>query len=151
MLTVGSYQEMDQNKYDENWLIVRKPDDFLPEFVKHVPAYSPSPDLFQKYREACQKKMFDQKFFNEVYVPQFVKELAENPEARALLQTLTDMSRGKNIMLACYCETETMCHRSIIAGILLGMGAEISTEQEYLNYYKLYQMMKKRVKADKWL
>ena len=112
MLTVGSYQEMDQNKYDENWLIVRKPDDFL---------------------------------------PQFVKELAENPEARALLQTLTDMSRGKNIMLACYCETETMCHRSIIAGILLGMGAEISTEQEYLNYYKLYQMMKKRVKADKWL
>ena len=80
MLTVGSYQEMDQNKYDENWLIVRKPDDFLPEFVKHVPVFSPSPDLFQKYREACQKKMFDQKFFNEVYVPQFVKELAENPE-----------------------------------------------------------------------
>ena len=141
---------MDQNKYDENWLIVRKPDD-LPEFVKHVPAFSPSPDLFQQYREACQKKMFDQKFFNEVYVPQFVKELAESAEARALLQTLTDMSRGKNIMLACYCEMETMCHRSIIAGILLGMGAEISTKQEYLNYYKLYQMMKKRVKADKWL
>lgn len=150
MLTVGSYQEMDQNKYDEIWLIVRKPDD-LPEFVKHVPALSPSPDLFQKYRETCQEKMFDQKFFNEVYVPQFVKELAENEEALALLQTLTDMSRAKNIMLACYCETEAMCHRSIIAGILLGMGAEISTKQEYLDYYKLYQMMKKRVKADKWL
>ena len=55
MLTVGSYQEMDQNKYEENWLIVRKPDD-LPDFVKHIPALSPSPDLFQKYREACQEK-----------------------------------------------------------------------------------------------
>ena len=100
MLTVGSYQEMDQNKYEENWLIVRKPDD-LPDFVKHIPALSPSPDLFQ--------------------------------------------------MLGCYCETEAMCHRSIIAGILLGMGAEINTRQEYLNYYKLYQMMKKRVKVDNWL
>ena len=50
MLTVGSYQEMDQNKYEENWLIVRKPDD-LPDFVKHIPALSPSPDLFQKYRQ----------------------------------------------------------------------------------------------------
>ena len=150
MLTVGSYQEMEQNKYDENWLIVREPDD-LPAFAKHVPALSPSPNLFQKYREACQEKMFDQKFFNEVYVPQFVKELFENAEALALLQTLTDMSKTKNIMLACYCETEGMCHRSIIAGILLGMGAEINTKQEYLNYYKLYQMMKKRTKADKWL
>ena len=56
MLTVGSYQEMDQNKYEENWLIVRKPDD-LPDFVKHIPALSPSPDLFQKYREAWKKRL----------------------------------------------------------------------------------------------
>ena len=150
MLTVGSYQEMDQNKYEENWLIVRKPDD-LPDFVKHIPALSPSPDLFQKYREACQEKTFNQKFFNEVYVPQFVKELSENAETLNLLENLTDMSKTKNIMLGCYCETEAMCHRSIIAGILLGMGAEINTRQEYLNYYKLYQMMKKRVKVDNWL
>ena len=87
MLTVGSYQEMDQNKYEENWLIVRKPDD-LPDFVKHIPALSPSPDLFQKYREACQEKTFNQKFFNEVYVPQFVKELSENAEALTLLEIL---------------------------------------------------------------
>ena len=150
MLTVGSYQEMDQNRYDENWLIVRKPDD-LPDFVKHVPVLSPSQNLFQKYREACQQKVFDQKFFNKVYVPQFLQELSENTEALAVLQKLTDMSKTKNIMLACYCETEAMCHRSIIAGILLGMGAEINTKQKYLNYYKLYQMMKKREKVEKWL
>ena len=94
MLTVGSYQEMDQNKYEENWLIVRKPDD-LPDFVKHIPALSPSPDLFQKYREACQEKTFNQKFFYEVYVPQFVKELFENAEALTLLENLTDMSKTK--------------------------------------------------------
>lgn len=63
MLTVGSYQEMDQNKYEENWLIVRKPDD-LPDFVKHIPALSPSPDLFQKYRESMiRKKLFNRNFF----------------------------------------------------------------------------------------
>ena len=65
MLTVGSYQDMDQYKYEENWLIVRNQDD-LPDFVKHIPALSPSPDLFQQYREACQEKTCKQQSFNDM-------------------------------------------------------------------------------------
>ena len=140
MLTVGNYLELNQNKYDENWLIVCKPDD-IPEFVKHVPLLSPSYDLFRKYRDAYHAGLFDQNFFDKVYVPRFLQELSENAEALALLQYLTKESREKDIMLACYCEKEKMCHRSIIAGMLLGMGAEINTKQEYRKYYELYRMI----------
>lgn len=61
MLTVGSYQEMDQNKYEENWLIVRKPDD-LPDFVKHIPALSPSPICSRNIVKHVRKKRLIRNF-----------------------------------------------------------------------------------------
>lgn len=143
MLRVGNYLELDKNQYDENWLIVRKPDE-LPGFVKYVPALSPSPELFRKYRDAFHVGAFNQEFFEQVYVPQFLKELIENTEALSILQSLASVSKEKDILLACYCDVESMCHRSIIAGILLGMGAEIDAEPKYLKYYEQYQILNKK-------
>lgn len=51
MIKVGNVSELNEYLYDENWLIVRKPDE-IPAFVKHEPLLSPSPALFRKYREA---------------------------------------------------------------------------------------------------
>ena len=34
---------------------------------------------------------------------------------------------------------QVVCHRSIIAGILLGMGAEIDTSAEYRKYYEMFR------------
>lgn len=133
MIRIGNYLELDEKKYDENWMIVRKPDE-MPEFAKHVPALSPSPELFRKYRAAYHEGKFNQKFFDEVYVPQFLMELSENEEAMNMLQMLVEISDKKDIFLACYCEVETMCHRSIIAGVLLGMGAVIDTKEDYIKY-----------------
>jgi len=143
MLRVGNYLELDKNQYDENWLIVRKPDE-LPGFVKYVPVLSPSPELFRKYRDAFHVGAFNLEFFDQVYVPQFLKELIENTEALSILQSLASVSKEKDILLACYCGVESMCHRSIIAGILLGMGAEIDAEPKYLKYYEQYQILNKK-------
>lgn len=135
MIKVGNVAGLNEYQYDENWLIVRKPDE-IPAFVKHEPLLSPSPELFRKYREAYHASLFNQEFFNQVYVPQFLRELAGNAEAMAVLNCLVKNSKSKDILLACYCENESMCHRSIIAGVLLGMGAEIDTLSAYQKYFE---------------
>lgn len=140
MIKVGNVSELNEYLYDENWLIVRKPDE-IPAFAKHEPLLSPSPELFRKYREAFHAGLFGQEFFAQVYVPQFLKELAENAEAMAVLKSLVKESTSKDILLACYCENESLCHRSIIAGVLLGMGAEIDTNLKYQRYYELYDIL----------
>ena len=141
MIYIGNVTELDQNRYDENWLIVRKPDE-IPDFVKHEPLLSPSPELFRKYRDAYYAGEFNQEYFDKVYVPQFIRELANNKAEIELLHAMVSLGEGEDIFLACYCEKESMCHRSIIAGILFGMGAEIVTSSEYRKYYEMYQKLK---------
>lgn len=135
MIYIGNELDLDKAKYDENWMIVRKPGE-LPDFVRHEPALSPSIALFQKYREAYHAGKFDDTFFRQVYVPQFIKELSENHQALSILKMLVELSKEKDILLACYCENEHLCHRSIIAGILLGMHAQIQADEAYIRYYE---------------
>ena len=74
MIKVGNVSELNEYRYDENWLIVRKPDE-IPDFVRHEPLLSPSPELFRKYRDAYHAGKFDMEFFDLVYVTQFLKDL----------------------------------------------------------------------------
>lgn len=144
MIRVGKAEEIDALKYDENWLIVRKPQS-IPDFVKHEALLSPSPELFRIYRKAYYAGLYDQTFFDQVYVPQFIEELSQNEEALFVLRKLVSMSMEKDILLTCYCQLESMCHRSIIAGILLGMGASIETEDAYGKYFEmLIEVMRKK-------
>lgn len=137
MIKIGRNTDLDVNRYEENWMIVRKPEKLL-DFVTHEPLLSPSPLLFQNYREAFHKGCFNQAYFDTIYVPQFLTELSENEAALECLSYLTAISREKEIVLACYCENESMCHRSIIAGILLGLGADIETDSAYGRYYDMF-------------
>ena len=69
-------------------------------------------------------------------MPWFLKNLEKNLEAQERLEYLCKESRTKKIALCCYCEDESLCHRSIIAGILLGMGAVIETKEAYRKYFE---------------
>lgn len=136
MLEFKCILDVDYKKYDEVWWIVRSPKDILEE-AKWVPELSPSPELFQKYREAYHAGEFGEKFFKEVYVPQFLEELLADKNELAILDKLCRESENKNIALCCYCEDEDLCHRSIIAGILLGLGAKVNTNDKYIDYFNL--------------
>lgn len=139
MIKLGTVSELNEYQYDENWLIVRQPDE-IPSFTRHEPMLSPSLELFRKYRDAYHAGEFNQEYFDLVYVPQFLKDLAENEQAIDILDELVCKSYEKDIFLACYCENELMCHRSIIAGVLLGMDAEIETNYLYRTYFYQFQI-----------
>lgn len=137
MIRLGNIRDIESSRA-ENWMIVRKPGE-IPENAKHVPELSPSPELFQKYRQAFHAGKFDRSFFDKVYVPQFLRELTQNQPALALLDKLKVESEKKDFFLCCFCANASFCHRSIIAGLLLGMGAAIETAPEYIKYYKAFR------------
>lgn len=130
MIRIEQIPDISITEYDEVWWIVRSPDD-TPKEEKLVQSMAPSIELFQKYREAFHAGRFDAEFFQKEYVPQFISELSKNEDVKEMLDYLYREGNRRNIVLGCYCENETLCHRSIIAGILLGMGAKIQTDSEY--------------------
>lgn len=138
MIYIGTVSEMNPSAYAENWMIVRAPDE-IPAWARHEPDLSPSPALFADYRKAFVSGAFGRDYFDRVYIPRFLRELAENEKAQALLEELARRSRQEDLFLCCYCQDETLCHRSIIAGVLLGMGAAIRTRCDYLKYSVLYE------------
>lgn len=141
MIKIGSINQI--NNYNGVvWMIVYSPGEQLPKGVNHVPLLAPSNELFRKYRDAVHSGRFNKKYFDELYVPQFLKELNENKPALDLLENLKNNSFTKDYYLCCFCEDENLCHRSIIAGILLGRGAKIETKQKYIKYYRMFMELK---------
>jgi uncharacterized protein YeaO (DUF488 family) len=47
------------------------------------------------------------------------------PAARHLIELLARMSKTSDFSVGCYCADPTHCHRSILAGLLEGAGAEM--------------------------
>lgn len=79
--------------------------------------------------------------FRDIYLPQFLHEARFSQETASLLNLMYEKDKaGKNIALACFCPDETLCHRSIIAGLLQGAGADVRTDtgNDYSRYYQLY-------------
>jgi len=123
----------------EKWYIVRKlGDNLISQDFKHVPELSPSPGLFERYRQLVKNGQWNKETFQHIYVPVFLKETKTEP-AVSLLKLLVRKSNRKNISLFCFCEDETICHRSIVGGILKGMNAEILCPDDYLQYYEMYK------------
>ncbi len=139
MITTGCIPKINPDDFDEVWWIVRSPDTIpvKEKLVLLVSELAPSPELFRDYRQAFHAGRFGTEYFQNVYVPWFLKDLEKNLEAQERLEYLCKESRTKRIALCCYCEDESLCHRSIIAGILLGMGAVIETKEEYLKYIEM--------------
>lgn len=138
MIYIDKIPNICTSNYDEVWWIVRSPDS-LPQKEKLVQSLAPSMELFLRYRKAFHAGQFGPEFFQKEYVPQFISELSKNEDAKADLDYLCREGSRRKIVLGCYCEEEPLCHRSIIAGILLGMGAEIDVSTEYMKYYEMFR------------
>jgi uncharacterized protein YeaO (DUF488 family) len=59
------------------------------------------------------------------YVRLYLREMRE-PRARHLIAALAALSRRASFSVGCYCADETMCHRSLLRGLLEDAGAMVS-------------------------
>lgn len=126
--------------YDETWAIVRSLKNPIRGVVQ-VTALSPSMDLFFRYQRMSKAGKWNADSFQEMYVPQFIREMKQSREAQEKINYLMNADReDKNICLVCFCGNESLCHRSIIAGFLQAMGChvQLDTNQDYRRYYDLF-------------
>ena len=139
MITTGNVFHTDPEDFDEVWVICYAVDELKEMFtayknVLHVPELAPQSGLFHAYRELVNRGQWDQRAFDEEYVPWFLEDIRQNEPALKLLKELADTSNEKKIQLVCFCDNENMCHRSIVAGILQNMGADIECSSTYSKY-----------------
>lgn len=136
MITVTDIRNVNDAAYDEVWAIVRSLKN--PGKMKHVPELSPSWDLFKSYMQLRDTKQWNADTFRNSYVPIFLKEMM-GIEARKKLSELVELDKqGKRICLICFCRDETLCHRSIIAGILQYAGIQVQgIKGDYSKYGKI--------------
>jgi len=140
MIYLDSITNVNALEYDEVWIIVRKlKESDLIEGSKHIPELSPSTYLLERYIELREKGIWNKESFEKIYVPSFIREIRSRIGVKEILNDLVYMSGiGQKICLVCYCEDEEICHRSIVSGILAGMGANIQSNSDYLRFYDMY-------------
>ncbi len=148
MIHVTSIRNCKRDEADARYAIVRSYKRPI-QGVEHMPLLSPSPALFHKYLSLRDAGQWGKDSFKEIYVPQFLRELAEDRSAVDMLNGLYRRSRTETIVLACFCPDESLCHRSIVAGLLQGAGAEVRTETgtDYSEYYGLFKAYQKEMGA----
>ena len=138
MISIGSFKDIN-DLYDEIWIIVRSLKGGTPQTGNcyHVPVLSPSWDLFKDYCSWANAGIWNKDCFMEQYAPRFLKEM-KSTEAKQALNSLYFKSKNSNILLVCFCSNETMCHRSIVFGLLQGVGTE-TNGNDYSHYYDMYK------------
>lgn len=145
MISIGSFKDI-SDKYDEVWLIVRSlksvPNCNVP--IYHVPALSPSPELFQCYLSWRDAGMWNKDMFERRYKPMFLKEM-EQPEAIGMLKILRERAEDKHILLVCYCKDEEMCHRSLVYQLALQQKETfyllVAGSRDYDNYAEMCDVL----------
>ena len=151
MITLGNFKAFKPENYDEVWIIVRsiKDKSFLSKYnnVFHVPELSPSMELFMCYLSWKHGDVWDKYKFDNNYLPMFLKEMTEKSATQKLNELYFKDKAGKNILLICFCEIEEMCHRSIVGGLLQGVGVPVISYDhpffiDYSKYHKLYLEIK---------
>ena len=126
MVFVDNIFNINPIDYDEVWIICYSVFEIQNMFttydnVLHVPELAPSESLFKEYRRLVDLSKWGKNSFEDYYVPQFLKDM-QREDSKKMLQVLLTESKKKDIVLACFCSDESLCHRSIVAGILFNMG-----------------------------
>lgn len=167
-IIIGNMKSLNMH-YDELWFIMRSMDWFVYEKigsrfkqydktkikqanyrllmqpnVKVIDELSPSRELFQFYMSCKNKGTWNGNTFIHKYVPRFIHEIYSEQDSKDRLNELWSLDKqGKTILLVCSCQEENMCHRSIIAGLLHGVGCNVisafgNSISQYDIYYKMY-------------
>ena len=114
--------------------------------VTQLDVLSPSKSLFYAYCGWKDAGQWNAAKFQDAYVPRFLSEIRNDKAAHLALKDIWERDRnGETVLLGCFCPDEALCHRSIIAGLLTGIGVKVETDtgSDYIGYYRQYRQLPK--------
>lgn len=142
MVIIGRINQFKRDDCDFTLAIVRSFKSSS-DWIQQVPQLSPSPELFRDYVRVWKPSgRWNHDTFENEYVPRFLHQIANDPQALQWLNWVYQQDKaGKTVGLACFCTDETLCHRSIIAGLLQGVGANVRTTKnaDYSHYFEQFR------------
>lgn len=137
MIYIDNIRGMKPREFDMTFAIVRymrTPS----QWIRQLDTLAPSASLFGTVQELRLAGNWNAETFKSIYVPRFLWEMS-SPFAKDALQDLVEQDkRGARIQLCCFCQDPAMCHRSIVAGLLQGLGADVHTPEgvDYSHYMR---------------
>lgn len=135
-----------RKKMDYNFAIVRDiQKEYLDPGEKQLSVLSPSNELFQWCCNMQASGNWNEDSFQQYFLPQFLQEM-NSKEARHALNQIVKLDRaGKIVVLNSFFKDESLCHRSILGGMLQGVGCNVVMEsgKDYSNYYRLFEQLAK--------
>ena len=139
MVYVGNIREVKEGQFDHTFVIMRSYKG-KQKWIKQMSELAPSWDLFMESRSMMEKGKWNKDTFQTFYVPRFLQQMRE-PLGKESLNFIQRLSKSQNIALVCFCTNEETCHRSIIAGLLQGMGVNVTliSGKDYSKYYQTYK------------
>lgn len=150
-LYIGSVRDTQLTNYDEIWGTVRSLSQSIKQSLDkngkliEKSSLSPSSQLLNKYLSLKDNNNWNEQTFASEYVPQYLYEQASNPQAVSDMVSLINESE-KSISAFCYCGNESICHRSIIAGIVQGAGKNVEgVAKDYSTYYNQFNDVYKNI------
>ncbi|MCM1215076.1 MAG: DUF488 domain-containing protein [Lachnospiraceae bacterium] len=141
MIQILHVNDLNPSVCHEAWVVMRTRKYMKPGYY-HVPELSPSWDLFSTYQQLYKSGRWNREVFDSIYLPRFLEEM-KTKEARSYLNYLWKQDKaGVIVQIGCSCQDETMCHRSIVGGLLEGVGANVcyTTGNSYKHYYDMYKL-----------
>lgn len=148
MISIANVNSRPSQRFDARYAIVQKSNGRLPEGLDSCSIISPRRDLLNWYlrkknaTDEFGQSQWNREAFDKIYVPEFISQMRYDQRAANILNGLVELDKsGAKIQLCCFCPDETMCHRSIVAGLLQGAGCDVrtATGQDYSKYFDMYQ------------
>ena len=139
MIYIGNMREVRKGAFDQTWAIVRSFKSSS-NWMTQVQTLSPSWDLFGKYQDLKKQGRWNNDTFKSIYVPQFLNEMKAQAARDKLNELYAAANSQQRIALVCFCPDERLCHRSIVAGLLQGVGADVRIKSgaNYADYYRQF-------------
>lgn len=144
MIKIANIRELSTDK-ENQWAIVRSLKSKSPWMVQ-VSELSPSTGLFYRYLQLRDRGEWNMRTFRDVYIPWFIKDMKEY--GGPMLNRLYLMDKqGIDVTCACFCPDESMCHRILVGGLLMGAGCNVTSTKsgialikEYTGLFELFKV-----------
>lgn len=148
MIIIGNISEIEPEveifdgtlvKLDEIYGIVRNTKNKT--WLKNIPDLSPSNELYNYYLKEKKNFTWTLDKFKNIYLPWYMKDI---------LNTKITFDKNKNIFLGCFCQNETLCHRSILGVYLELLGySVVSTSNDMKRFLEYKELVKKFLEQEK--
>lgn len=124
MICTTHFRNADPRYFDEIWAIKPKWSNML-TYITHVPELAPDTELIQTALRLRDDGNWNVHTFQTIYKPKFMQQM-QRPEAQKALDLLKELdAQGKKVCLFCYCNDKNLCHRSLVAELLVHMGCNV--------------------------